>query len=460
MTEVHERSGAVSRMLSESAACIDIIKGGDHMRKKGVAYLPKFPMESDDDYKARVAGTWLFNGVKKARDDMAGKVFEKPVILAEPGASEDLDLWCSNIDLEGRDLSNFANDVFLDGIQRGITFILVDAPRRDGDVTRGQAQALGLRPYFVSLTLDDVLGWKWENVNNAPTLMQLRISERAPKPDRGEYSDEMVDQVRVMDVIEGRVTVTLFQKDGRGEKWVQIDQYPTDFDRIMLVPFYTGRTKFMEAKPPLADIAEVNLAHWRVQSDKSNCLHKSLSPLLFMKQMGEIGEGGSAVVNSAGYGFMGNSDGADMKWVEISGAGIAEGREELRDLEKQMQWMGLQLIMQRTGVSTATGDAIDEGRTVTRLRMWADNLKDCLEQALDMMADVGGLSGVNTDVVVNKEFTVLGHLSMADVRDMFNSGAISRATYIEEAKRRGVLSEDVDVDDEMERMTDEGLSAE
>jgi len=203
----------------------------------------------------------------------------------------------------------------------------------------------------------------------------------------------------------------------------------------------------MRADPPLADIAELNLAHWRVQSDKSNCLHKALSPLLLLKG---IEVDGGAVVNSAGYAFHSNNEMAALEWAEITGSGIEKGSDELRDLEKQMQWMGLQLIMSRTGVSTATGDAIDENKSTSRLRSWADNLKDALEIALGWMADMGGLSGIDTSVVVHKDFSVMGHLTFSDVRDMYNSGAISREAYVAEAMRRGILAENFDADDDAE----------
>ena len=456
---INDRSEVVSAMLEASQPIRDLLAGGAHMRKRGERWLPKFTLEEQEDYKARLASTWLFNGTKKARDDMAGKVFEKPVHLADQEGQ--LFDWCQNIDLEGRDLSNFAFDVFKGGIEGGISFIMADAPPRDGDVTRGQAQAMGLRPHLSHIRLSDVLGWKWENIRNAPVLTQFRCMERVAKADRSEFSDETVEQIRLLALEDGRVYVRLYQKSSddsanRG-KWVVVEEYQTDMEEIQVTPFYTGRTGFMTAEPPLADIAEINMAHWRVQSDKSSCLHKALSPLLLIKG---IDVEGGRVVNSAGYAFHSTADNAALSWAEITGSGIQAGTDELAQLEKQMQWMGLQLIMERSGVSTATGDSIDENKSTSKLKAWADNLKDALEIALTWMADMGGLSGVDTDVVVNKEFSIMGHLSLGDVRDMYNSGAISRKTYIGEAQRRGVLSEDVSAEDEAERIQSEGLDGE
>lgn len=453
---VHDTTDLVSSMQMAARPIRDLMAGGAVMRAAGQRYLPKFSLESEEDYKQRRESTWLFNGVKKARDDMAGKVFEKPVTLAEQEGQ--LFDWCQNVDLEGRDLSNFANDVFKAAIADGITFVMVDAPPRAEAVTRGQAEAQNLRPYMAHVKLDAVLGWKWENINSAPVITQWRMMEQVEKPDRSEFSDETVEQIRGLFLEDGRVIVRLYQKSGvNGVTWAQVgDDQVTDLEQIQIVPVYTGRTGFFMAEPPLSEIAEINLAHWRVQSDKSSCLHKSLSPLLLIKG---IEVDGGQVVNSAGYAFQSSAEHADLKWAEITGNGIEAASGELRDLERQMQWQGLQLIMERAGVSTATGDMLDEGKTTSKLKSWADNLKDSLEIALGWMVDMGGIAADIT-VVVHKEFSVMGHLSMGDIRDMFNAGAISRETYIAEAQRRGVLSEDIIAADEAERIESEGLDSE
>lgn len=317
---VADRSNLVEAMLKESKPVRDIIAGGRHMRAQGEAYLPKFPLESDEDYKTRLASTWLFNGVKKSRDDIAGRVFEKPAVLkVQEGQLWD---WSQNIDLEGRDLSNFAKDVFEASLEDGIAFIMADAPPRSGELTRGEVQAMGWRPYLVGLSLSQVLGWKWELANNAPVLTQFRIMEEVADPDRSEFSDDTIEQVRVLTLEEGRVIVRLYRSGDKNGSWALWQEYATEFDQIYVAPVYTGRTGFFKAEPPLDEIAELNLAHWRVQSDKSNCLHKSLSPLLFMRQMSVTDEDGAPVVNSASYGFAASSPDADMKWVEIAGTGL------------------------------------------------------------------------------------------------------------------------------------------
>lgn len=446
MSKVEERSGIVNEMLKEAQPIVDLAKGGENMRQRGTTYLPQFPQETEGDYKARKNSTWLFDGVGKAIEDMTGKIFEKPVHLAEQDG--ELYEYAQNIDMEGRDLSNFARDVFEDAVKMGVSFILADAPPRPGPLTVGQARAMNLRPYLVHVPLDQVLGWKWESINNTPTLTQFRMMETIPAPDRGRFSSETVEQIRVLEIVEGgRVLVELYRQNEE-KKWMLAEEYLTEQTQIMVAPVYTGRTGFMTAKPPLARLAELNLAHWRSQSDQANIMHHARAPMKYFH--GYSQEDLQSFAEGPGYAFFTSNESASVGVIEHSGSAIEAGRVELKDLEQQMQWVGLQLMMSRTGTSTATGDAIDERKGNSRLAMWADNLKDAMEIALDWMTQLGGFED-DTTVNVNKDFSTLAHMTMADVRDMFVQRAITGQTYIREAQRRGVLSEDIEPTEEYEK---------
>lgn len=462
MTEftVDTKSAEVSAMMAQTQRIADIDAGGDNMRAKGDKYLPQFPQEDDASYKARKDSTWLFNGVRKTVKDMTGKLFAKPVTLAQPDDNP-LNELMSNVDMEGRDLSNFGQDVFKAGLKRGLSFIMVDAPRREGEFTAGQAQELGLRPSMTLLPLDCVIGWQWVNINNRPQLTQFRIAETAEDPGRTEFSDETVEQVRVLDLIDGRVQVRIYRSQSAGNGPATsasglelVETYTTDQTEIMVTPFYTDRTGFLTALSPLDDLAEVNLAHWRSQSDQANIMHHARAPMKYFH--GYTAEDMTAFTESPGYAFVNSNEAAEAGVIEHSGQAIAAGRTELKDMEFQMQAMGLQLVISKTGNNTATGDSIDEGKANGTLTTWADNLKDALEIAAGWMADLAGVAA-ETDVFVNKQFAALDHLTMDQVRDMYVNGVISKHTYIQEGRRRGVLDESVDAADEEERIGEEGI---
>lgn len=449
MTKVHEVSPTVADMVAASQPIRDLIAGEANMKARGKTYLPKFPQETDEDYAARKASSWLFDGVGKALEDYVSRLFDKPITPVDEGQIAE---WCENIDLEGRDLSNFAQDVFRAQVQDGITFIMADAPPRESELTVGQVRQLNIRPYLSHIQLSSVLGWKVSNINNAPVISQFRFMERVSDPDAGEFSDATIGQIRVLSLTEsGRVGVRLYretEKDG----WQQFgDEMLTDQTEIMVTPVYSGRTGFLKAKPPLARLANINLAHWRSQSDQSNILHHARAPIKVF--IGWSKEDLKQASEGPGYAFITSNPDAKIDVFEHSGAAIEAGRQELKDLEQQMQWVGLQLVMSKAGGATATGDMIDEKKNTSALGMWADNLKDALEIALTWLADLGGISGANTDVSVSKDFVAV-HLNNTAIDQMIKMG-VPPAYILSEMKRRGELSEDVDVEAVADQMSGE-----
>lgn len=432
-----------------------LMGGTDAMRKAGTTYLPQEPAESEAAYKNRLHRTFLFNGYRKTVRDMTGKVFSKPVQLGED-VPERLRGYAENIDLCGRHLNNFAVDVFEDGLQTGISHILVEMPPAQQGATRRDEIEAGRRPYLVHVTAEALIGWKSANISGRQVLTQVRISETVTQDDpEDEFLEHEVHQIRVLDRTEAGVLFRIYRYvDNGGEKgeWVLYEEGMTSLREITLVTFYANRTGFMTGDPPLEDLAYTNLAHWQSSSDQRNILHVARVPILFAKGMG--GDDPELRVGANSYTYNSNPE-ADLKYVEHSGAAIGAGQQDLKDLEFQMQTMGLELLIPKPGGQSATGAAIDQAKMNAPLAMMADNLKDALEQAFAFMAmydgmgeDAGGSLTINTDFGV----TMRDAADLQTLLNAVNTGQISRETFWKELKRRGVLMDDFEPEEETERL--------
>lgn len=444
-------------MLDAAMVGRALMGGTRAMRAAGKTYLPMFESESTTSYDARLGSSWLFNGYRKTARDMTGRVFDKPVELGD-GASEAVKAWAKNIDMAGRDLSTFARDVFEDGVSGcGISFIMVDAPRREGTVSRDTAARQNLRPYMSHLRVEDVLGWKSETVDNVTRLTQVRLMEEVKEQDpKDEFLQVPVKQVRVLDLVEGRVQVRIYRKKKDVEEWeLYAEPYFTDVDEITIVPFYANRAGYFTAEPLLDDLADVNVAHWQSQSDQRNILHYARVPILFASGRSEDE---AKLVISAGMATTASDPAAKLTWVEHSGAAIGAGRQDLKDLEFQMETFGLQLLVAKSGAQSATGEALDAAKETSTLSMTADCLQDALEQALIWMGKFGNVDIGEGSVAVNKEFGV-NMMTAQDLTAMLaavNTGNMSRQTFLGELARRGMVRPDLDVEDEIDLISEDG----
>jgi hypothetical protein len=446
---VNKRTAVMAEMIEAAAKGRALMGGSDSMRKEGKTYLPKFKAEADEDYQARLASSWLFNGMRKTVKDMTGRVFSKPIEISE--GPERLKEFAKDINMQGQDLSAFWSEVFLDAFSSGVSYVMVDAPRRDGDTTRAQASALGLRPYMVHLTVENILGFKTEMFNNVLALSMLRISESVTEDDpQDEFAQVTVDQVRVITRRDGVVFVRVYRKNAK-DKFVLHDEYPTNAEEITVTPFYAQRKGFFTGEPVLEDLADVNIAHWQSQSDQRNILHFARVPILHASGR----QSDEPLVISANTAVTSVDPAARLEWVEHSGQAIGAGRTDLKDLEFQMQALGLQLLV--ASHETATGAALDAVKETSTLSMMADNLKDAIEQALFWMSFYAGLPEENITVQVNKEFGITP-LTAQEVQVMQSDvslGLLSKEAYYEERKRRGFLRPDLDTETDMDAISEE-----
>lgn len=441
-----------------------LMGGTAEMRRKGVEFLPQETGESDKEYQNRLARSFLFNAFRRTIGNVTGKVFSKTIVLGDDVPKEIKD-YAEDIDLNGRNLDVFAIGLLADAMQTGLTHVLVDMQRKletfdaqgkPRPPTRAEEQAAGMRPYWVHVTAENLIGWRYETINGVPKLTQIRIKECIPQPD-GLFGQTTITQIRVI----YRDRFELYRTSATNGQYEKVEEGPITLGEIPLATFYTNRTGFMRAEPPLQDLADLNVAHWQSASDQKHILHFARVPVYFRAGFGK--EDGGVVEIGANRMFSATDPNAKMEVVEHSGQAIGAGRQDLLDLEDRMRMMGLELFTARPGAVTATSRVIDATEVNSTVKMWALAEQDCIEQALDFTArwrgkaaGQGGKAQVNTDYGITQQQAQ----DIANLIQMRANGEISRETFWSELKRRGVLMDDFDPEEEEQRLAEEDKALE
>jgi hypothetical protein len=157
---------------------------------------------------------------------------------------------------------------------------------------------------------------------------------------------------------------------------------------------------------------------------------------------------------------------ADLSWVEHDGAALESGEKDLEKLEQRMEVLGMQPMLERATGATATGDAIVEGRANTVIQNWISVLEGGLFKAYTVGAD-----WINQTQDMPEEFKVdvyndfgvaLRHENEADLLLKARlADEIDHGTFINELRRRGILSEMADaskIEQELEDEQQQGLN--
>jgi hypothetical protein len=441
MDPVRKQSDAVALMAQDWTLIAAVLGGTKAMRGAGQTYLPKWPCEDHDSYKARLHTATLFPAYARTVSVLVGKPFSKPLTIGEDVPPRIVEL-LDDVDCQNRNLHSFASELCQDALAFGLCGILVDCPPNNGAVTVQQERAAGIRPYFVHVHHNNILGWKASSQAGGRVLTQLRLLEMVEEED-GAFGTKMIEQVRVLEV--GRWSTWRKSTVGAVEKWMPHEEGLTSLLCIPFIPVYGKRRDFMVGEPPMLELAHANVEHWQSKSDQQTILHVARVPMLFAKAIGD-----SKIAVGAGAYISASSPDADVKYVEHSGKAIEAGRISILDLEDRMRQTGAELLVIKPGNTTEVSTIADNEMGMCDLQRIMQSVEDSLDQALDLMAKyLGEKDGGHVSIYRDFGAATLAEASAQLLHSMKVDGSLSFETFLTELKRRGILSPDVDVGTEI-----------
>ena len=450
MNPVAEISATQGALESKRRLTRCLVDGTEAMRQAGKSYLPKHPAESEDAWKARKDASVLLPAYRDAINLTCGLIFRKAVGAAD--VPMDAQPWLDNVDLMGRSVTQFAEDILRDAFN-GVSYIVADYPNTlalaqgmgRSALTLADERDLGIRPHLVHVLSEQVLGWRVQTVNGHQILTQFRYKECATEPD-GAYGSKVVERIRVLEP--GMVTV--YTKTDAQTDWMLDPEQSgiVTIKEVPVVPIYTGRTGYMEGVPPLLDLAWKNVEHWQSASDQRNILHVARVPLL-----ATIGIDANDLVIGP-QNILALPVGGDAKWIEHSGKAIESGRIDLQDLEAQMQTMAGK-ILDRGVVKTATQSGIESTQAMSKIQAWALGLQAGLNAAWALCGkwinqDLGTLA-VNSDVDISTPDAPF----LTEIRNAVVAGLLTKETYLKILDSAEVLPEGFDVQTELDQLESE-----
>lgn len=442
---VRDPTAAVEAMAGPWQLVTDLLGGTDAMRAAGKERLPQWQGEPDEAYRTRLSIATLFPAFARTVDVLTGKPFSKPVTLSDDVPARVRE-WADDVDLQGRDLHAFAAHICGHAVGYGWAGILVDVQQADGVRTVADERARGLRPYFVDVHARNLLGWRSARINGVETLTQLRVLECVVEPD-GPFGEKAVEQVRVLYPDHWEV----WREDEtrpEDDQWFLYAEGPITLGRIPFVPIYGERHGFMQGRPPLLELAHLNVEHWQSKSDQQTILHIARVPILFGKGLAD-----TPIMVGVGQAVVADEQHADLKYVEHSGAAIEAGRVSLLDLEDRMRQVGAELLVIKPARQTVAQTMADNEPGMCALQRIVQDLEHGLDSALGLMAEwVGEAPAGNVQIFQDFGVSSLADGSMDLLREMNVDGTLSDETLFHEAQRRGFIRPETVWEDEKTRI--------
>ena len=438
-----EEPGFAWRRMEPRWQLLEYLAGGTLlMQQAGTRWLPQEPYEADEAYQARLSASVCPPYASRLETLLAGMICRKPVRLDDVPDLVTQQLF--DVDLQGNDLNVWLNATAATAMRYGHVGVLVDFPRGE------ETNEVGDRPYWVTYSPRDILGWRTDVRQGTQQLTQLRLMERLTVADPdSEFGEEMVEQVRVLEP--GRFR--LYRKQlSKGGDFVLVDEGTTTLDEIPFAVAYANRVGHLESQPPLEEVAWLNLQAYRRGSDLHNQLHIAAVPRHYL--YGVPAELDAITVGP--HQAVALPVDARAEFSEPQGTSYQWQFKHLEEIERQINQLGLAAILgQKAAAESGLSKAIERSQGDAALMTVALQLQDLIDNCLryhaaflNLPAESAGSSAINRDFVSTR----LDPSQVAQVIAGYNS---AQPLYTQETALRmladgEVLPEDFDVEAELE----------
>jgi hypothetical protein len=459
MSDVASEHGEYANAAPLWKKCRDASAGQEAVHAAGPAYLPKLSAQTDTEYDAYKGRSLYYNATGRTVDGLTGLIFRRPPTTEVPAA---VDFLMEDVDTSGTPLLAFCEKVADELTTVGRFGLLADYPPMEQARTLADERAAGARPYATLYRAEAVINWRSARIGNR-TQLTLAVLRETHDVEDG-YGVKSVPQLRVLQLKAGTYQVELWRKADAGpdkDKWILAQAFTplmrgTPMNFIPFVLCGPMGVDWCVAKPPILDLVNVNLSHYRSTADYEHGLHFTglPTPVVYGHTFdtGETFALGSTVVK----GFP--DPNAKAEFMEFQGDGLKQLSKRLEEKEQMMAALGARMLAsEKRAVEAAETAAIHRSGENSVLASLANAAGAAISKALTWCAQWAGVAEP-VRVELNTDYLPAGMTAqeLTALVSAWQAGAVSHETLYDNLQRGEIAQQGVDFDDEKGKIEAEG----
>ncbi len=434
----------------------DVLQGEDAVHKEGEKYLPRLTGQDNNEYSAYVMRAPFYNATARTVDGLIGMIFRKaPTIYTPPGMENIVD----DITLDNTGLDEFAEQLTRELVGLGRVGVLVEYPRVvEGPVTMADMAAQNLRPYVTKYEAEQIINWRMKRINNVMQPVMVALEEEVYEY-VNEFEGEEIEQIRVLLLREGVYIQEVYRIDDK-ENW---DLFETIVPMMRgqtlgMIPFVcmNARGVYMSPdKPPMYDLATLNLSHYRTTADLEHGAHFTGLPTAVVSGYTKESESDVFRIGSS-TAWIFPDPSANAKYLEFTGQGLDTLRNIKKDKEDNLAILGARMLApekkQSEAADTVRMRHAGDGAILSAIcNSVSQGLNKCLEI-------IGQWEGTEPATIQLNEDYLDQPLSAQDLQALvqaWQQGAISDETLFYNLKVGEVMDEYTTFEEEQSRIANQ-----
>lgn len=435
----------------------DALLGQDAIKDAGECYLPMpktsfNPSENIENYKKYKERAVFYNATSRTLSGLVGQVFQKPI---QYDLDASFQFIIEDADGAGLSLEQHAKGTLCDVVSLGRAGLLVDAPViEDGTVVTQEDIENGLiRPRIIKYSPEQIINWRETVVGGKTILTKIVLEESHVVEDDGfEYLEEPRWREIALDET-GVVYVQLWKKEENEDGFIEDGEVKILIDKnsnpITEIPFTFVGVLNNDSKvdhPPLDDIAQLNISHYRDSADyQQSCFLVGQPTPIFTGITNEWADKhlkDPIMLGSSNAVSLPVGAGATLLQAQAN----SQPFESMKHKEDQMKSLGAKLIDPGSVQRTATEVEIEETSEASTLSSAAKNVSEAYEKSVYFCSLFIGpdLIMENINISLNSEFQTIG-LSATERAEVISAGQaniLTREEVRDVYKRKGIATLD------------------
>lgn len=438
--------------------CRDTIDGEEAVKKAGPQYLPAL---AGGDYTAYKQRALFFGATSRTVQGLQGAVFRKDYTLEYPESKREL---LDDVTEEASNIDVLLRNTVREVLEVGRTGLLVDVSNDDNGV---ESYA-----YVAQYKAENILNWRSERINGSMTLVMVALLESyddPEAPDHDAYNPAEKFQVRMLTLIptaqatgndgdEGMVyKQEVYRKVGERDDWSVITELTVvpenkgiPLDHIPFKFINSDNDETAISKPPLLDMVNVNLSHYRTSADLEHGAHFTALPTAVLtgfdpKTKYSIGSGAAWVTSNPQAG---------ATYLEYTGQGLGALRDLKKDKEQMMAVLGARFLEESKRVGEAAETLrIRASADAGTLESMVGTIDEALTTVLQWHAAWSDITegGVNKiKLTLNKDF-VSARLQAPEIVALMKArqaGELSQDSFLHNLKEGEILPDGRTIEEE------------
>ena len=321
--------------------CWVAIQGEDEVKAAGSEYLYKLEGQSDDSYKSYKDRASFYAASGRTLDGLVGLAHRKePDSINWPASKM---AYLEGVTNKKAPLVDFVREVTNNVLGMGRFGVMLDI--------RPNAMANEM-PFMAGYATTSIINWRLasdlQTGKEVAVMVVLREESEEPDPENI-YSTKTVTKYRELFIDEeGYYGVRVWEnlagsKDYMaGEVIYPFNSKQQKLTYIPFVPFNPKAPTWELVNPPILDIVNINMSHYRNSADLEHGRHFTALPTPWAA--GFKVDGGSSLYIGSPYAWVSEDPGASAGFLEYTGQGLGALENALREKEGQMAILGARML--------------------------------------------------------------------------------------------------------------------